>query len=241
MMDVLAEKQRLLERIEAQADAAYEQVVGRAIPSPLKVYGLRVWEMRQIVKSWRRDHKGISLEDLLPLVDTLWAGQSREERLVALELLIHYPQLLPQLTWTWFDNRRQDLNDWELTDVLGVGLLGPWVAHDPQHRTGHLRQLVLSEDLWSRRLGLVAIIGVYRTRKETETLFLALSLIDQVKEEQHPTITNAISWVLRQLTKDHPGEVVAYLEKNVASLPRHVVREVRNKLETGRKNGKRAT
>jgi len=42
MMDILAEKQRLLQRIEARADATYEQVVGRAIPSPLKVYGLRV-------------------------------------------------------------------------------------------------------------------------------------------------------------------------------------------------------
>jgi len=197
--------------------------------------------MRQIVRDWGRDHKDVSLEDLLPLVDTLWAGQSREERLVALELLMHYPHLLRELTWTWFDDRRQDLNDWELTDVLGVGLLGPWVAHDPQQRIGHLHQLVLSEDVWSRRLGLVATVGLYRTRKETETLSLALSLIDQVKQKQDPTITKAISWVLRQMTKDHPEKVAAYLEKNVDSLPQHVVREVRNKLETGRKNGKRAT
>jgi 3-methyladenine DNA glycosylase AlkD len=239
-MDVPAEKQRLLEHIEADADPAYAQAVRRAVSSPLKVYGLRVWEIRQIVRNWRRGHKGISLQELLPLAEALWAGRSREERLVALELLMHYPRLLPDLTWNWFENRRQDLNDWEPTDVLGVGVLGPWVAHDPAQRTGHLHQLVLSEHVWSRRLGLVATIGVYRTRKETETLSLALSLIDQVKGEQQPTITKAISWVLRVLSKDHPEEVVAYLEENESSLPRHVLREVRDKLETGRKDGKRA-
>ncbi len=238
-MDIPAEKQRLLEEIQARADTAYAQVVGRAVSSPLKVYGLRVWEIRQIVKSWCADHEGISLQDLLPLVETLWTRQSREERLVALELLMHYRRLLPELRWTWFDHKQQDLDDWELTDVLGVGVLGPWVAHDPEQRTGHLHQLVLDEDVWSRRLGLVATVGLYRTRKEAETLSLALSLIDQVKEQQHPIITKAISWVLRVLTKDHAEQVVAYLEENEDSLPRLVVREVRNKLQTGRKNGKR--
>jgi 3-methyladenine DNA glycosylase AlkD len=239
-MDVPAEKRRLLEQIQARADPAYAQAVGRAVSSPLKVYGLRVWEIRQIVKSWRADHKAISLEDLLPLVETLWASPSREERLIALELPMHYPQLLPALSWDWFQGKRQDLDDWELTDVLGVGVLGPWVAHDPERRASHLRRLVLDDDVWSRRLGLVATVGLHRTRKEAQTLSLALSLIDQVKQEQNATITKAISWVLRALSKDYPEQVATYLERNVDSFPRHVIREVRNKLETGRKNGKRA-
>jgi 3-methyladenine DNA glycosylase AlkD len=239
-MDVRAEKQRLLDEIEARADPAYAQAVRRAVPSPLKVYGLRVWEIRQIVKGWRMDHKDISLEDLLPLVQTLWASPSREERLVALELLMHYPHLLPELTWGWFEDKRQDLNDWELTDVLGVGVLGLWVGDEPKERSGHLHRLTLDDDVWSRRLGLVATVGLHRTRKDVETLSLALSLIDQLREQHDPTITKAISWVLRVLSKDHPEEVVAYLEEHEDSLPRLVLREVMNKLQTGRKNGKRA-
>jgi 3-methyladenine DNA glycosylase AlkD len=238
-MDVPAEKRRLLEQVQARADPAYAQAVGRAVSSPLKVHGLRVWEIREIVKGWRADHKAISLEDLLPLVETLWAGRSREERLMALELPMHYSHLLPALSWDWFQAKRQDLNDWELTDVLGVGVLGPWVAHDPERRARRLHRLVLDHDVWSRRLGLVATVGLHRTRKEAHTLSLALSLIDQVKQEQHPTITKAISWVLRVLSKDYPEQVASYLERNVDSFPRHVIREVRNKLETGRKNGKR--
>jgi 3-methyladenine DNA glycosylase AlkD len=238
-MDVPAEKQILLEEIEARADASYAQVVGRSIASSLTVYGLRVWEMRQIVKDWRRQHKDISLEELLPLVDTLWAKQSREERMVGLELLQHYPHLIPGLTWAWFDKRLPDLDNWELTDVLGVGVLGPWVAHHTEQGTRHLHELLSREGVWSRRLGLVAAVGLNRSQKGAENLSLALSLVERVKGERHPVITKAISWVLRYLTRDHPAEVAAYLKQNEAALAGHVLREVRNKLHTGRKDGKR--
>ena len=69
-------------------------------------------------------------------------------------------------------------------------------------------------------------------------LALALGLIDQVKDEPDRTITRAISWVLRELGKEHPGEVAAYLEENVDLLPKHVLQEVTNKLTTGRKDGR---
>jgi 3-methyladenine DNA glycosylase AlkD len=238
-MDVPAEKQTLLEEIEARADASYAKVVGRSVSSPLTVYGLRVWEIREIVKRWRRQHKDISFEDLLPLVDTLWAGQSREERLVGLELLQHYPHLIPELPWVWFDKRLKDLDNWELTDVLGVGVLGPWVACRTEQGTRHLHGLLSREDVWSRRLGLVATVGLNRSQPGAETLSLVLSLIDQVKGERHPAITQAVSWVLRQMSGNDPAAVVAYLDENEALLAGHVLREVRNKLQTGRKDGKR--
>jgi 3-methyladenine DNA glycosylase AlkD len=237
-MDVPAEKQALLKEIEARADASYAKVVERSISSHLTVYGLRVWEIRRIVKSWRRQHQDMSLEDLLPLVDTLWAGHSREERMVALELLQHYPHLIPELPWAWFDQRLKDLDNWELTDVLGVGVLGPWVAFQPEQGKRQLHELLSYEDVWTRRLGLAAAVGLARSQQGTETLSLALGLVDQIKQERHPMITKAASWVLRYLTRDHPTEVAAYLEQNEALLAGHVLREVRNKLRTGRKGGK---
>jgi 3-methyladenine DNA glycosylase AlkD len=48
-------------------------------------------------------------------------------------------------------------------------------------------------------------------------------------------ITKAISWVLRSLVKHHRSEVENYLDTHEESLPRIAVREVRVKLDTGRK------
>jgi 3-methyladenine DNA glycosylase AlkD len=178
------------------------------------------------------------MDDLLPLIEALWAGESREERLIALELPQHYPLAISQLTWRHFDRWRGDLDSWELTDVLGVGVLGPWVAASLDQREQHLWDLVHDEDIWSRRLGLVSVVGLRRARTSVDMLALALGLIDQVKGERDHAITRAISWVLRELGQKHPGEVAAYLEENVDLLPKYVVREVTNKLTTGRKDGR---
>jgi 3-methyladenine DNA glycosylase AlkD len=190
------------------------------------------------VQACRGEHRDLALNDLLPLVEALWAGESREERLVALELTQHYPSVLGQLTWEQFDHWRRDLDNWEFTDVLGVGVLGPWLAASPSAREQHLWDLVEDDDIWNRRLALVAIVGLGRASANVDLLGLALGLVDQVKAEPDKTIARAISWVLRELGKEHPGEVAIYLEQNAHLLPRQVVREVTNKLTTGRKDGR---
>lgn len=53
--------------------------------------------------------------------------------------------------------------------------------------------------------------------------------------EKHVMITKAISWLLRSLIKYHKNEVTVYLKKNSLTLPKIAVREVRRKLETGKK------
>jgi len=239
--DMTTEKQQLLAEIEAHADPRYERVVRKSVPSRLTVYGLRVFEIKRLVKAWRQEHKGVALEDLLVLVETLWKGPSREERLVALGLLQHYPQTIPQLSRTQFDRWRQDLDSWELTDVLGREVLGAWVAEDQEGRAEYLWALIEDRDVWSRRLGLIGGIGLIRVQKEEGSLDLLLDLVDHLKHDHEPPITKAVSWALRELGKRYPERVSAYLEANEASLARHVIREVRNKLETGRKNGRRTT
>ncbi len=238
-MDTMAEQRRLLREIEARADPHYQQVVQRTIPSSLRVYGLRVWEIRQIIRGWRRQHRDASIEGLLPLIKQLWQGESREERFLALELLEHYPFFIPLLTWEQLDKWRQDLDNWELTDVLGREVLGPWVAAELEKRAQHLWDLVGEEGIWSRRLGLVGIIGLNRARTDSMSLALALALVDQLKHERDAPITRAVSWVLREFARSHPSRIAAYLDQNEGLLARHVASEVRGKLETGRKNGRR--
>ncbi|HUW94931.1 MAG TPA: DNA alkylation repair protein [Anaerolineae bacterium] len=238
-MDTVAEQRKLLREIEARADPHYEQVVQKSVPSSLRVYGLRVWEIRQIIRAWRREHRDVSLGDLLPLVQQLWKGESREERMVALELLQHYPHVIPLLTWEQLARWRQDIDNWELTDVLGREVLGPWVAAEPDGRERHLWDLLREQDVWSRRLGLVGRIGQNRAHPRADSSTLTLAMVDEVKHERDARITKAVSWALRDLTKSHPALVSVYLDGNEGVLARHVTREVRNKLETGRKDGKR--
>ncbi len=212
--------------------------MSRVIPTGLKVYGLRTPVLREIAGSWQRTHKEVAREGLFALVEAMWAGESRDERMVALELLKHYPHSISDLTWAHFDRWRRDLDNWELTDVLGLAVLGPWLLGDLDARLEHLWELIADEDIWSRRLALVSTVGLNRVRKDISFPPFTLELIDEVKEERHPMITKAVSWTLRAMIKKHTEEVIAYLEENRGILAPHVVREVSNKLTTGRKSGR---
>lgn len=238
-MDTETETRYFLAQIKQRADPKYEAVIRKSIPSELKVHGLRVFEIRQIVRARRRIHKDLACEELLALVEALWDGPSREERMVALELLQHYPRCITGLAWSRFERWLRELDNWELTDVLGVGVLGSWVSVDADERVQHLWDLIEDEDVWDQRLGLVAIVGMNRARHDASFPDLTLEMVDEVKAEQHPMVTKAVSWMLRDLSKKHPDRVATYLEANREVLASHVVREVSNKLNTGLKSGKR--
>ena len=237
MIDVETERQHLLEQIRQRADPDYQATVRRTVPTGLKVYGLRVPQLRDITRAWGRDHRQVACDDLVALVDSLWNGKSREERMLFTYLLEHYKRLVPELTWADFERWRQGLDNWEMTDGLGW-VIAVWLLGDPDTRLDYLRELIADEDVWSRRLALVATTSINRGHTGFTIPDLTLQLVDRVKEERHPMITKAVSWALREMTKTHPDRVAVYLEENRELLAAHVVREVSNKLRTGLKRGK---
>lgn len=237
MMDIEAERQHLLEQIRQHADPEHQATVGRVVPTGLKVYGLRVPQLRAIVRAWGHAHQQIAHDDLVALVDSLWNGESREERMLSTYLLEHYKHLVPDLTRADFEQWRQSLDNWEMTDGLGW-VLALWLSADPDARLDYLGELIVEEDVWSHRLALVATATINRGHTGFTIPDLTLELVDRVKTERHPMITKAVSWALREMTKSHPDRVAAYLEENGEVLARHVVCEVNNKLRTGVKRGR---
>ncbi|MBC8264024.1 MAG: DNA alkylation repair protein [Anaerolineales bacterium] len=236
-MNIQTERQQLLEQIRLCADSEYQATVRRTVPTELKVYGLRVPQLRDIARAWGRAHQQIAHDDLVALVDSLWNGESREERMLFTYLLEHYKHLVPDLTRAQFERWRRGLDNWEMTDGLGW-VMALWLLADPDTRLDYLGELIADEDVWSRRLALVATVPINRGHTDFTIPDLTLQLVDRVKEERHPMITKAVSWALREMTKSHPDQVAAYLEKNREVLAAHVVREVDNKLRTGLKSGK---
>ncbi|UCC65312.1 MAG: hypothetical protein JSV36_09840 [Anaerolineae bacterium] len=56
MMDVEAERGTLLGQIEAHVDVEYRAGMGMAVPTGLKMYGVRVPQLRGIARDWQRTH-----------------------------------------------------------------------------------------------------------------------------------------------------------------------------------------
>jgi 3-methyladenine DNA glycosylase AlkD len=237
MIDVEAERRRLLDQIKQRADPEYQAGNMMVMHTRLKMYGVRVPHLREIARGWERDHRRMADEDTMALMEALWAGESQEERMLALLILSRSQRCISRLTWDHFDRWRRGLDNWGLTDGLATGILGPWLLGDAA-RLSHLSDLIADADVWSRRLALVATVPLNRGQAGVTFPDLTLALIDRVKQERHPMITKAVSWALREMAKNHPDQVAAYLTANRDSLAAHVVREVNNKLRTGLKSGK---
>jgi 3-methyladenine DNA glycosylase AlkD len=227
----------LLEQIEGHVDPARRGVADRTAHTGLKVYGVRVPELRKIAKAWYRAHKDITRDDAFALVEALWDDGSREGRQMAFYLLEHFDRWVPDLPKAHFERWRRDLDSWVEADGLGW-TLAVWLARDADVRLDYLWALIDDADVWSRRLALVPLARINRGKLGITALDLTLALIDRVKEERQPMITKAVSWVLRETTKTHRDEVAAYLYENRDALAGHVVREVENKLRTGLKSGR---
>jgi len=222
--------------IRRLADPEYREGSLTVAPTAQRVYGIRTPENRRLAHSWHRAHRDTASRDVLELVESLWNAESRDERMLGLEILRLHPDIVRDLDRQRLDRWRRDIDNWGVCDFLGGGVLGPWAEADPAGRLSYLEDLTGDPRLYSRRLSLVA--GVHLNRDGDAFGAWTLRQVDRLIDERDPMITKAVSWVLRQMTRHQAPEVAAYLESRgdrLAALPR---REVRNKLETGRKNGR---
>jgi 3-methyladenine DNA glycosylase AlkD len=62
-----------------------------------------------------------------------------------------------------------------------------------------------------------------------------LKICSLVAADQEDMVAKSLSWALRELAKREAEPVVEFVNENESILPKRVVREVRRKIETGRK------
>lgn len=62
-----------------------------------------------------------------------------------------------------------------------------------------------------------------------------LKICQLVAHDQDDMVAKGLSWVLRELAKREVEPVVEFVKQHEKILPKRVIREVRRKIETGRK------
>ena len=233
-MSTWAEDQHkaLLKAARAASDAAYRKGSPPILKSPRKVLGTRVPEIRKIARAWARDNGDASSVERRKLILLLWTGPSREEQLLALAVL---GTLGSRTEWRDFALLHSGLDSWEPTDVMAKQI-ADFVERDPENRLHHVSDLSAGEHLWTIRLGIVALSQLNRRGLAKE---MTPDVIDGVRHHRDPMITKAVSWALREYAASWPGKARSYLRLRGDELPAIAVRETRNKLDTGKKSGKK--
>ena len=105
------------------------------------------------------------------------------------------------------------INNWDLTDLVAPDVLGRYLlVINDKKKARVLAKYIDDENIWIKRIGIVSMLTLARNDK----LDICLNTLEKNIYHEHHLIQKATGWVLRELYKKHPMEIVKFLQsKNI--------------------------
>ena len=177
------------------------------LKSELEFFGESVWEIRRVAKAFVSGAKPLAHEDLTALVEALWAAPVFERRMASVVLLELHPTLLGPADLPLIERLLRESLTWALVDALATDVVGGILARSPAV-TPVLDRWATDPDFWIRRASLLAELQPLRKGGDLGPF---LRRADAMLDEKEFFIRKAIGWVLREVGKRRPEEVIAWL------------------------------
>lgn len=157
-------------------------------------------------------------------------------RFFAYELVQHHRQALRSLNAKSLQNLAQGNDNWGAVDAFACFLAGPaW--RERQVSEALIQRWARSGDRWWRRTALVSTVALNnKARGGSGDTNRTLMICEMLTDDRDDMVVKALSWALRELSKQDPGSVRQFLRQHDGLLAPRVAREVRSKLQTGLKN-----
>ena len=207
-MDPNALADLLTEELRAVGDpdrAAQEKAY---LKSDLEFFGESVWEIRRVAKAFVSGAKPLKNGDLTAMVEALWAKPVFERRMASVVLLELHPKLLTAADLPLIERLVRESLTWALVDALATDVIGGILTRSPAEVTPVLDRWATDPDFWIRRASLLAELQPLRTGGDLGPF---LGRADAMLDEKEFSIRKAIGWVLREVGKRRPAEVVAWV------------------------------
>jgi 3-methyladenine DNA glycosylase AlkD len=190
-----------------------------------------VQPVRAVRRAWSRRLRAVPAEVVVAVAMALVDRQ----RWVAYELVSHHPGGLDHVGVEEVERLGEGIADWGSVDAFGCLVSGPaW-------RRGRLpdaavQRWAASPDRWWRRAALVSTVPLnLRSRGGVGEVGRTLEVCRRLAGDGDDMVVKALSWALRELVVWDPVAVRRFLDAHHDVLAARVRREVRSKLETGRK------
>jgi len=176
--------------------------------------GIRVPVLRTLVKKYR----GVIT---LPDIKKLLASPCHEKRLFSLLLMIdtfRAQQALRREIFGFYLANTRHINNWDLVDLSAPHIAGAFLQGKSRRP---LYRLARSQNLWERRIAMVATLHYIR-QGEADT---ALSIAGILLHDEHDLIHKAVGWMLREVGKRCGVEAEeAFLRRHCTAMPRTMLR-----------------
>ncbi len=175
--------------------------------------GVYVPDARKIASEF----KTLSITEIKKLLKS----KIHEERFVALLILVDQFKIgirndQETIYNLYLDNTKY-INNWDLVDASAHLIVGPFLEGKSKKI---LEELAKSEDLWKRRIAMMATFHEIKKSKFKTALKIAKILLN----DSHDLIHKSVGWMLREIGKRDLETEEQFLEKHSTKMPRTMLR-----------------
>lgn len=176
-----------------------------------KFLGITVPSLHKISKSY------LNLE--LQYIQDLLRSLYNEERLLALFILVsqYNKKTIKEEIYQFYLANLQYVNNWNLVDASAHLILG---AHLENKSRDLLLELAYSDNLWQRRISIVATWWFIKQNDFIWTVKIARLLLNDKEDLMH----KAIGWMLREVGKRDENLLKNFLQDYKELMPRTMLR-----------------
>jgi 3-methyladenine DNA glycosylase AlkD len=175
--------------------------------------GLTVPQTRDLAKKY----KDLGLKEIKELLQS----KIHEHRLLALFILVDKykksDEKLKQEIVELYLNHTNYINNWDLVDQSAHLIIGEHLTTKDKKL---LEKLAKSNNLWERRISIIATLQFIRQNKFDETFKIS----EMLMHDKHDLIHKAVGWMLREVGKKDKTQLEKFLDKYHKVMPRTMLR-----------------
>ena len=175
--------------------------------------GITVPQQRKIAKKY----PDLNLKQL----QNLLSSKIHEHRLTALFVLINKYRKADEKNkkeiFNFYLQNTKSINNWDLVDASSEHILGDYLLE--KNKT-ILYKLAKSNNLWERRVAIMATFEFIKNNRFQDTLKIAKILL----KDKHDLIHKAVGWMLKETGKRDQKTEETFLKKHYQQMPRTMLR-----------------
>jgi 3-methyladenine DNA glycosylase AlkD len=179
----------------------------RYLKSDLTFHGTTVWQIERAIEESTGRGAVASHDELVALVEELWRKPVHERRMAATILLERERARLTAEDLPLIERLTRESKTWAYVDALAGDVAGAIGMSSPAAGAVFDRWAT-DPDFWVRRSALLAQLRPLRHGAPFDRF---AGYADAMLDEKEFFIRKAIGWVLREVGKRRPDEVVAWL------------------------------
>lgn len=205
-------------------------------PTALKIIGVDSAGITKAVKQLEKEIKFLNYNDKLELIFKFLEYKIFELQLISFHITYNDKKIWQSINAQSIKKLGINLDNWVSVDTYSTLVLGyAWQLNIIN--SNYIKSLAENDDLWIKRTAIVSTISLnQKVRGGLGNADETLKIIKLTMCDHRDLINKAISWALRVLSTRDKVSVENFINENQNVLNSRVLREVRKKLITGKKN-----